>query len=245
MHTIMVAAHEIRDRVLAIENDKVFSVADLGFPYNWYDNVRIKLSRMEKQGLIVKVSQGKYYKPRQTVFGTLQPSREEIVKDLLVKNGKAIGYLTGYAIWNKMGLTSQISNLIEIGTNGHRNRKHRGNYDIRFVLQPNPITRTNIPLLQILDAVKAVKTIPDATTNDTVKRLIAMTAALSGRDIHLLATLVEKYPPQTRSLTGAILEINGYKELSAKLRLTLHPATIYKIGVTEETLPNRKNWNIV
>lgn len=240
----MVAAHEIKETVLAMENDKVFSVADLGFPYDWYDNVRIKLSRMEKQGLIVKVSQGKYYKPRQSVFGTLQPSREEIVKDLLVKNGKAIGYLTGYSVWNKMGLTSQISNIIEIGVNYHRNRTRRGNYDVRFVLQPNQITRANIPLLQILDAVKAVKTIPDATANDTVTRLTAIIANLSDSDIHLLAALVEKYQPQTRSLTGAILEMNGHNELSAKIRSALHPATVYKIGVSEKNLPNRKNWNI-
>ena len=86
----------------------------------------MKLSRMEKCGLLVKVTKGKYYKPRQTAFGTLQLDREKIVKDLLVKNGKAVGYMTGYAVWNKMGLTSQISNLIEIGANKHRNRKRRG-----------------------------------------------------------------------------------------------------------------------
>lgn len=240
----MLAAHEIENKVLAIENDRVFSFADLGFPYGWYDNVRVKLSRMEKQGRIVKVGKGKYYKPRQTIFGTLQPSREEIVKDLLVKNGKTIGYLTGYAIWNKMGLTSQISNLIEIGTNRHRNKKRRGCYEIRFVLQPNSITRTNIPLLQILDAVKAVKMIPDAIVGDTIKRLMVAIGDLSPKDASLLATLAEKYPPQTRSLTGAILELGGNVELSEKLRMTLHPSTIYKIGVSEDVLPNRKHWNI-
>ena len=241
----MLAAHEIENKVLAMENDKVFSVADLGFPHDWYDNVRVKLSRMEKQGLIVKVSKGKYYKPRQTVFGTLQPSREEFVKDLLVKNGKTIGYLTGYAVWNKMGLTSQISNLIEIGVNQHRNKKRRGNYDIRFTLQPNPITRMNIPLLQILDAVKAVKIIPDATIDDTIRRLITLIGELSRKDANLLTILAEKYTPHTRSITGAILELGGYTELASKLKMTLHPSTKYNIGVSADVLPNRKNWNIV
>lgn len=240
----MVAAHDIEEKVLAMEDDRVFSVADLSFPPDWYDNVRVKLSRMEKRGLVVKVSKGKYYKPRQTVFGALQPSREEVVKDLLVKNGKPIGYLTGYAVWNRMGLTSQISNLIEMGANYHRNKKRRGNYDIRFVLQPNPITRTNIPLLQILDAVKAVKAIPDATANETVRRLIAIIGNLSDKDVALLSKLSVKYTPMTRALTGAILELNGNKELAAQLKETLHPTTIYNIGVSEDILPNRKSWNI-
>lgn len=240
----MVAAHDIEKKVLAMEEDRVFSVADLGFLPDWYDNVRVKLSRMEKRGLIVKVSKGKYYKPRQTVFGRLQPSREEVVKDLLLKMGQPIGYLTGYAVWNRMGLTSQISNLIEIGTNFHRNKKRRGNFDIRFVLQPNRITRTNIPLLQILDAVKSVKVIPDATTTETVKRLIAIIGNLSVKDAALLSRLAVKYTPMTRALTGSILEWNGNKDLSAQLKGTLHPTTIYKIGVTEEILPNRKSWNI-
>lgn len=228
-----------------MESDRVFSVADLGLPNKWYDNARMKLSRLEKQGQVVKVSKGKYYRPRQTVFGTLQPSREETVKDLLIKNGKPIGYLTGYTTWNKMGLTSQISNLIEIGTNSHRNRKRRGNYDIRFTLQPNPITRTNIPLLQILDAVKAVKAIPDANVNDTVKRLITLIGKLAGKDIKRLSGLAEKYTPQTRALAGAILEFDGHVQQAEKLKRTLHPATIYKIGISEDALPNHKNWNIV
>jgi len=241
----MVAANEIEKRVQRINTDLVFSVADLGFPADWYDNVRIKLSRMAAQGLIVKVSKGRYYKPRQTVFGTLQPSREEIVKDMLMKDGKVSGYLTGYAVWNKMGLTTQIPNIIEIGSNIHRNRTKRGIYTIRFVLQPNNITRTNIPLLQILDAVKSVKSIPDTTINDSISRLSMIIGDLSEKDKSLMATLALKYPPQTRAILGAILETKGNIEAAVKLLRTLNPMTIYKTGISDDILPNRKNWNIV
>lgn len=241
----MVAANEIEKRVQGMNTDQVFSVADLGFPADWYDNVRIKLSRMAAQGLIVKASKGRYYKPRQTVFGTLQPSREEIVKDMLMKDGKVSGYLTGYAVWNKMGLTTQIPNIIEIGSNIHRNRTKRGIYTIRFVLQPNNITCTNIPLLQILDAVKSVKSIPDTTINDSITRLSMIIGDLSEKDISLMATLALKYPPQTRAILGAILETKGNTEAATKLLRTLNPMTIYKIGIADGILPNRKNWNIV
>ena len=108
----------------------------------------------------------------------------------------------------------------------------------------NPITRTNIPLLLILDAVKAVKLIPDTTVNDAVRRFIVTIGQLPPKDTSMLVALVEKYTPQTRALNGAILELGGYIELAAKIRMTLHPSTSYKIGVSEGVLPNHKNWSI-
>lgn len=243
--SFMIVSNEIEKRVQGMNIDQVFSIADLGFPADCYDNVRIKLSRMAAQGLIVKAGKGRYYKPRQTVFGSLQPSREEIVKDLLVKDGKVSGYLTGYAIWNKMGLTTQIPNIIEIGSNIHRNKTKRGVYTIRFVLQPNNITRPNIPLLQILDAIKSVKFIPDTTIGESILRLSVIIGNLLEKDITRLATLALKYPPQTRAIIGGILETKGYDESAMKLHRTLNPMTIYKIGISEDVLPNHKYWNIV
>lgn len=240
----MVVANEIEARVQRMNTDTVFTVADLGFPTLLYDNVRIKLGRMVKEGLIVKVGRGKYFKPRQSEFGTIPPSREELVKDLLIKDGKSIGYLTGLAVWNRIGLTTQIPNIIEIGSNIHRNRTQRSGFEIRFVIQPNVITRSNIPLLQILDAIKAVKSIPDASLDESVGRLADIIMGLSIRDRTLLANLAIKYQPQTRALTGAILECAGEQVDASRLRSTLNPMTKYKIGVSEQILPNMKDWYI-
>lgn len=38
-------------------------------------------------------------------------------KDLLEENGKIIGYLTGLSIYNQLGLTTQVSNTLQIGKN--------------------------------------------------------------------------------------------------------------------------------
>lgn len=240
----MVVAKEIEMRVRRIGADTVFSVADLGLPQGWYDNVRVKLSRMASLGHIVKVGKGKYFKPRETVFGSLDPSREEVVKDLLVKDGKTVGYLTGYSVWNKMGLTTQIPNVIEIGANTHRNRMTRGGYEVRFVLQPNPITRQNVSLLQLLDAVKSVKSIPDTSVDETIRRLKSMVRALSDKDKTTLTALALKYPPQTRALIGAVFENIGNNDLSARLHDTLNPMTKFNVGVSVQALPNLKDWNI-
>ena len=44
-----------------------------------------------------------------TEFGELIPSSYQIVKDLLEENGKQIGYIIGYLIFNELGLTTQVS----------------------------------------------------------------------------------------------------------------------------------------
>jgi hypothetical protein len=50
-------------------------------------------------------------------FGELPPDTFQTVKDLLEKNGKIIGYLTGYSIFNKFGLTTQVPVTLQIAVN--------------------------------------------------------------------------------------------------------------------------------
>jgi hypothetical protein len=90
------------------------------------------LNRLVISGKIVKLSKGKFYKPETTVFGILQPDQAQVVKDLLEKNGKITGYLTGYSIYNQLGLTTQVSNTIQIGKNEIRSSFKRGRYAIHL-----------------------------------------------------------------------------------------------------------------
>src|SRR5690606_15909855 len=106
---------------------------------------------------------GKFYKPEVSIFGELQPEQAQVVKDLLESNGKVTGYLTGFSIFSQLGLTTQISNVIQIGRNDIRPMLTRGRYTISFVKQKNVITKNNIPLLQILDAIRYIKKIPDTS----------------------------------------------------------------------------------
>lgn len=73
------------------------------------------LNHMAENGTIRKLSKGRFYRPETTVFGELDPKQGQIVKDLLEKEGKVIGYLTGLSIYNRLGLTSQVGNTIQIG----------------------------------------------------------------------------------------------------------------------------------
>jgi len=217
---------------------------------DFYDEVKKKeaiikaLNRMANSGKIAKLSKGKYYKPEKTPFGELQPNQYQVVKDLMEEDGKVVGYLTGYSIYNELGLTTQVSNTIQIGKNVVRPKLKRGKYTIRFVRQKNTITKENIPLLQILDSLRYIKKIPDTTIEKSTRRLKNIIDGLSDEDKQSMVRLAKKYPPSTRALLGAILEELGESAYLEKLQSSLHPITTYNLPGVSEALPTAENWNI-
>lgn len=202
------------------------------------------LNRMAASGKIAKLSKGRFYKPEISAFGKLKPDRYQIVKDLLEQDGKINGYLTGYSIYNQLGLTTQVSNIIQIGKNTVRPAFKRGGYKISFVLQKNTITKNNIPLLQILDSIRYIKKIPDTTISSACKRLVEIIKKLSVENKSALVRLALKYPPSARALLGAILEEIGNLSLTEPLSKSLNPITTYKLPGANKTLASVINWNI-
>ena len=222
----------------------VFTYIDFVTEVNKREAVIKALNRMSNLGKIVKLARGKFYKPENTVFGNLAPIQSQIVKDLLENGGKLIGYLTGYSIYNKLGLTTQVSNIIQIGKNEIRSSFKRGRYTIAFVKQKNIIIRDNILLLQILDAIRYIKKIPDTTNAIACKRFLGILNDLQEKDKITLVRLALKYPPATRALLGAILEEKGDGLLADPLKKSLNPITVYKLSGVNELLSTVEKWNI-
>ncbi len=221
------------------------------FTYDYFDiNVNKKeaiikaLNRMVISGKIKKLSKGKYFKPESTPFGTLQPSQEQIVRDLLTKDGNVVGYLTGYSIYNKMGLTTQVSNIIQIGKNQTRPKFIRERYTITFIKQKNIITKKNIPLLQILDSIRYIKKIPGTTIQKSCMRFLEIVRKLSLDNKKELIRLSLKYPPSTKALLGALLDEVENKSITIRLRESLNPITKYEIPGVKKVLTSASSWNI-
>src|SRR5690606_21453082 len=168
--------------------------------------------------------------PENTPFGNLQPNQAQVVKDLLEENGKITGYLTGYSIYNQLGLTTQVSNTIQIGKNQIRPTFKRERYTISFIKQKNTITKENIPLFQILDAIRYIKKIPDSNIEHSCKRFMAILKSLSDKEVTTMVRLALKYPPATRALLGAILEQLQQTEATEPLFKSLNPITKYKLA---------------
>lgn len=203
------------------------------------------LNRMVEANKLSKLSKGRYFKPETTPFGDLKPSQEQVVKDLLYDNGKVVGYLTGYSIYNNLGLTSQVSNSIQIGKNEIRPKFKRERYTISFIKQKNTITKSNIPLLQILDSIRYIKKIPDTTIEVSCIRLLEIIKLLNIDDKRDLVRLSLKYPPSTRALLGAILDEIKETSLTESLKESLNPITQYKYPEVLKVLTKANDWNII
>lgn len=222
----------------------VFTYADFIDKVESKEAVIKALNRMTVSGKIAKLSKGRFYKPEKSAFGKLQPNRYQIVKNLLEEDGKITGYLTGYSIYNQLGLTTQISNIIQIGKNTVRPAFKRAGYKISFVLQKNIITKDNIPLLQILDSIRYIKKIPDTAISSACKRLLEIIKGLSKEDKFTLARLALKYPPAARALLGAILGEIGEADMTEPLSKSLNPITTYNLSGAEKILSSIDKWNI-
>lgn len=223
----------------------VFTYVDFITEVNKKEAVIKALNRMVISGKIAKLSKGKYYKPENTPFGNLQPKQSQVVKDLLDNDGKITGYLTGYSIYNQLGLTTQVSNTIQIGKNEIRPNFKRERYTISFIRQKNTITKESIPLLQILDAVRYIKKIPDATIESSCKRLLAILKDLPEKDKSTLVRLALKYPPATKAILGALLDELQPNSLTEQLYKTLNPISKYKLSGVGKVLSATEKWNIV
>ncbi|MDD3300759.1 MAG: DUF6088 family protein [Bacteroidales bacterium] len=223
----------------------VFTYIDFTKEVNQKEAVIKALNRMVASGKIAKLSKGKYYKPENTSFGNLQPNQSQVVKDLLEENGKIIGYLTGYSIYNQLGLTTQVSNTIQIGKNQIRPNFKRERYRISFVKQKNTITKENIPLLQLLDAIRYIKKIPDASIEASCKRFLAIIQTLNEKEIKTLVRLALKYPPATRALLGALLGQLQKDTITESLFKSLNPITKYKLPGAAKAISIAEKWNII
>lgn len=202
------------------------------------------LNRMANAGEISRFAKGKFYKPQKTVFGNLKPNQDEIIKDLLMYNGKPIGYITGVRVFNSLGLTTQLSNVIEIARNNIRPDLSRGRLKVSFVKQKNPIKNSDIRLLQILDAIRYIKKIPDTDIKTSCLRFKSILNEFTDSNSKRIIKLSLNYPPATRALIGAIFEEIGKKTLTNSIAKSLNSLTNYNLTGASNVIRCAKSWNI-
>lgn len=238
----MSVASQIRQAISGFPAGYIFTLSDFSVaPENELAVAKL-LSRMAASGDLQKVSKGKYYKPKQTTFGLLKPPSAELVKDFLEKDGRIIGYLTGNTVFSEMGLSSQITSTLLIGSNKYRNPLQRGDYKVSFLYQANKITEDRIPLLRILDAIKLIRNIPGTAPSDACKTIMGLIGNLTGQQAEELESLALAYTSYVRALTGAMLEYLGLP--CGKLRASLNGTSRYQLPVSQAILPTTKQWRI-
>jgi len=234
---------KIRKTLTKTADGVVLTPADFDVPISHQPSLLVSLNRLVAKGTLKRLSRGKYYKPKDSIFGELPPDTYQKVKEFIVKDGQVIGYITGTNAFATLGLTTQISGEIMIGTNTYRRPRTRGVDRISFVLQPNLIREDEIDFYVILDALRFINDIPATTSSEAVEILIKVIRRLPKLRQKRLQELAMLYTPSVRALLGAI-----YERLSLPtkaLRDSLNGTTYYRLHIDNDVLPTKSNWRIL
>ena len=234
----------VKSGINTFKEGYVFSYMDIEGPSENREAIIKALNRLTEKGILHKLSKGKFYKPFLTEYGKLGPDLNEIVKDLLEHNGEPIGYLTGFSIFNKMHLTTQLSSTIHIGRSTFKPTIKRGIYTIQFVLQKNIITKDNIQMLQVLDCLKMIKGIPDNSRDNSMHIIGKLIRKYKKTDRDMLIQLSMKYPSSTRALLGVIFEEEKIMSHLDKISESLNPISKYNMTLREYGNLVKQNWQI-
>ena len=175
----MALATDIRNLIKNLPEGKTFGYNNLRIAREGYTTAAKALERLQKQGVIKKVSKGVFYKPEQTVFGELKPDYSELLRSYLFENGKRIAYETGTSLYNRMGLTTQLAFRIKIASRGKRISINRGTLKADAVKSYTEVTDSNYETLGILDAFKDMKCIPDCSETQATRRLSVIVSTKS------------------------------------------------------------------
>ncbi len=155
-----------------------------------------QMKRIADAGQIERVQKGLYYKPKQTVFGKVRLNYDQLAIKLLTKQDQdVIGYISGAAFLNKIGLTTLLPKQIDVVTNQYRRVLPEGCH-ITVKRPATTITTENYSYLQLLDAIEAMQTSHvDAENPYELIRAAAQKNKL--QPLNLIFHARQHYPVQT------------------------------------------------
>lgn len=121
----------IKQKIKRLPKGRIFFIADFSEIGNDVA-VRQALQRLTKTNLIIRLSQGVYYYPKQSdLFGVIYPTAEQI-GEAIAKRDKARIIPTGsYALY-KLGLSTQVPMNVVYLTDGSARKVEVGNQKITF-----------------------------------------------------------------------------------------------------------------
>ena len=240
----MKVAQKIEKQINKIKEGTTFKYQQLSIESSEYSAATKAIERFIEKGIIKRVSTGVFYKPKQTIFGELKPNEEELLKPYLFQHNKRVAYITGTSLYNRMGLTTQIPKNIKIASRDKRITVSVGNIKGTPVKSYVDVTDKNFYLLEILDAIKDFKKIPDLDKASAIKIISNRLKELNTNEIKQLIKCVLSYPPRVRGFLGALLEkIDSSIELTI-LKKSLNPLSEYNYGINKSSLSTAPNWNI-
>jgi len=123
--------NQIQTKISKASFGEIFFLDDFT-KYGSFDNIRKVLSRLEQEGLVERLAQGIYLKPKKdSLLGTLYPTTEEIAKQIAQRDKARIAP-TGVLALYLLGLTTQIPLKTVYLSDGSQRVVKIGNRTIQF-----------------------------------------------------------------------------------------------------------------
>jgi hypothetical protein len=127
-------------------------------------NINVILNRLEEKNVIKRYQtengelKGIYYKPQITKFGETTLDRYKVIsyKYLQTEDKKIKGYIYGAKLYNILGLTTQVPNVINIATNDCTNNNIYMDKKLNVIIKKPKIKidNENCKYLQLLDIIE-------------------------------------------------------------------------------------------
>ena len=226
----------VEKKILNKKNqDKIWSYSD--FKNLPFDSVTKALSLLNQKGTIKRIQKGYYFLPQKTILGSVShDSMDLLFKKLDRKN--VFYCVSGINGYNKIGLTTQISNITTIASP----ITMRSNDKIKFIHRNKPTSGTEIERI-VLDALNDIENIPGTYPEKALLKIKEIIKA--GKvNINDLGKSSLNETPRVKAIVGSLgQELNMNKTLLTQLKLSLNPGTIYLLDV-DSVLKFAKEWNI-
>ena len=180
--------------------------------------VRAVGRRVDRQEL-KRLEKGRFYTPKQGILGEVPVGDAELVRNVLYSKGKRCGYITGPALYNRWGLTTQIPKTISIAANRSAQTKDFGTIRIKIVPKRAPINDSTVPLLEILDVFRDAKKVPDARVASVIGRADKTSGrACSSQTEKVAAVCRELLQRRRASTTRGALDSQRARDLAGATR---------------------------
>ncbi len=228
------------ENILFNQGNGILNTRELDTTSSKYSTFKV-LERMVKKGELKRAEKGLYYIPKKSIFGELPLTIKDFIQKYLYLGNKRIGYITGVNLFNRYGLTTQLSNSIEIATNTRKNPREFDGIKIKFIQNKALITEENIKYLEILDILKNLKNIPDSNIEESYMLMKNKILSLAYEEILTLLELAEKYyTVVVLALLGSMIEEKNILKVE-ELKKKLNKTTTFKLNLN---LKNGKEWRI-
>lgn len=235
---------KITEQIQNMSENTAFGYKELDISARDYQSVAKVLERLQKKGVIKKLSKGRFYRPEMTPFGEIRPDEQQILKPYLYHNGKRVAYITGSSLYNKLGLTTQIAARIQIASRDKRIFINLGTVHASPVKSYVDVNDDNFQMLGLLDAMKDLKHIPDRDEKSVIAIFKNWIGGMDKEEREIFISYALQYPPRVRALLGALLTAMHKKRETKALRDSLNPITTFKMGVNDKLLSSASEWNI-